>query len=242
MRVETSAKRFNVHDSVVVYPDVTIEEGVTIFPGAVIGRPPRIAGTVHETPVVNTYTYIGMGTVIGANAVIYQGVQTGTSVLIGDGATIRENCQLHDQSIVGNNCTFQNGVILGARSRVIDLSHITAHVSIGEDSFLSTGVLTMNDNSFARGGELKAPYIGHRVRIGGGAILLPGVHVRNDATVAAGSVVTHDVEEGDLVKGIPARSVRDMIVEKKPMEPQPGEVDWNNPDELWRLYYFGNTD
>ena len=222
-----------------MYPGVTIDEGVTIFPGAVIGKPPRIAGVVHQTPHANPYTFIGKGSVIGANAVIYQGVSIGHSVLVGDGATIRENCQLFDQSIVGNNTTFQNNVYLGARSRVIDLCHITAWVSIGEDTFISTGVLTMNDNSFAQGGELKPPCIGSRVKIGGGAILLPGVNIRDGATVAAGAVVTHDVEEDDLVKGIPARSI---LPKKSSMEPGPEDVDWNDPDAMWRMYYHGTTE
>ena len=44
-------------------------------------------------------------------------------------------------------------------------------------------------------------------RIGGGAVLLPGVEVGADAFVAAGAVVTRDVPPGALVMGVPARVV-----------------------------------
>jgi maltose O-acetyltransferase len=47
--------------------------------------------------------------------------------------------------------------------------------------------------------------IGKNVWIGGGAILLPGVSVGDDAVIGAGSVVTHDVAAGSTVMGNPAR-------------------------------------
>lgn len=47
--------------------------------------------------------------------------------------------------------------------------------------------------------------IGRNVWIGGGAILLPGITVGDDAIIGAGSVVTRDVPAGATVTGNPAR-------------------------------------
>jgi maltose O-acetyltransferase len=47
--------------------------------------------------------------------------------------------------------------------------------------------------------------IGRNVWIGGGAIVLPGVTIGDDAIVGAGSVVTRDVPPGTTVVGNPAR-------------------------------------
>ena len=47
--------------------------------------------------------------------------------------------------------------------------------------------------------------IGRNVWIGGGAIILPGVVVGDDAVIGAGSVVTRDVPAGATVFGNPAR-------------------------------------
>jgi maltose O-acetyltransferase len=47
--------------------------------------------------------------------------------------------------------------------------------------------------------------IGHNVWIGGGAIVLPGVTVGDDAVIGAGSVVTRDVPPGAVVVGNPAK-------------------------------------
>ncbi|HEY2013173.1 MAG TPA: sugar O-acetyltransferase [Bryobacteraceae bacterium] len=50
--------------------------------------------------------------------------------------------------------------------------------------------------------------IGKNVWIGGGAILLPGVTIGDDAIVGAGSVVTRSVARGVTVAGNPARVIR----------------------------------
>ncbi|WP_049924626.1 acyltransferase [Halopiger djelfimassiliensis] len=47
--------------------------------------------------------------------------------------------------------------------------------------------------------------VGERAMIGAGAIVLPGVEIGADASVAANSLVTTDVEPGTTVAGVPAR-------------------------------------
>lgn len=47
--------------------------------------------------------------------------------------------------------------------------------------------------------------IGANVWIGGGAIILPGITIGDDAVVGAGSIVTHNVPAGAKVVGNPAR-------------------------------------
>jgi tetrahydrodipicolinate N-acetyltransferase len=49
--------------------------------------------------------------------------------------------------------------------------------------------------------------LGDRVWIGTGAIVLKGVHIGSDSVVAAGAVVTRDVEAGTIVGGSPARTL-----------------------------------
>jgi UDP-2-acetamido-3-amino-2,3-dideoxy-glucuronate N-acetyltransferase len=47
-------------------------------------------------------------------------------------------------------------------------------------------------------------------RIGGGAVLLPGVEVGEEAFVGAGAVVTRDVPARTVALGVPAKVVREV--------------------------------
>lgn len=55
---------------------------------------------------------------------------------------------------------------------------------------------------------MDAPVIGDNVRIAAGAIVIGDVHISNDAIIAAGAVVKHDVDIGDIVAGVPAKSIK----------------------------------
>jgi acetyltransferase-like isoleucine patch superfamily enzyme len=74
--------------------------------------------------------------------------------------------------------------------------------------------VTTNDNFMGRTERrralMKGPTIRRSARIGGGAILCPGIEVGEEAFVGAGAVVTKDVPPGVVVVGSPARVIRDV--------------------------------
>ncbi len=79
--------------------------------------------------------------------------------------------------------------------------------------FLGPGVVTTNDNTMgrhARGEALQGPTFRRACRVGGGAVLAPGVEIGEEAFVAAGAVVTADVPARAVVMGVPARVVREV--------------------------------
>ena len=84
-------------------------------------------------------------------------------------------------------------------------------ISIGDDSIISLGVMILaHDASTKRhlGYTRVAPVtIGRRVFVGARSLILPGVTIGDDAIVAAGSIVRHDVPAGTVVAGSPARPV-----------------------------------
>jgi acetyltransferase-like isoleucine patch superfamily enzyme len=49
--------------------------------------------------------------------------------------------------------------------------------------------------------------VGEGSHVGIGAIVLQGVRIGANAVVGAGTVVLHDVPDGDRVAGVPARSI-----------------------------------
>ena len=78
---------------------------------------------------------------------------------------------------IGNNVTIFQGVTLGAKE-----------LDLGFDSGLR-------------------PDVGNNVLLGSGSKILGGIHIGDNATVGANSVVLHSVEAGSTVVGIPARQV-----------------------------------
>ena len=57
--------------------------------------------------------------------------------------------------------------------------------------------------------------IGSDVWVGGGAIILPGVHIGSKTVIGAGSIVTRDMPEGVFAAGNPCRVVRKVSDEDK---------------------------
>ena len=59
-------------------------------------------------------------------------------------------------------------------------------------------------------GAPDAPTLGRACRIGGGAVICPGVEVGEEAFVAAGAVVADTVAPRAVVVGVPARTIREV--------------------------------
>lgn len=51
--------------------------------------------------------------------------------------------------------------------------------------------------------------------IGASVTILPGVRIGKGCVIAAGAVVTHDVEDNTLVGGVPAKVIKELSTEHK---------------------------
>jgi acetyltransferase-like isoleucine patch superfamily enzyme len=103
--------------------------------------------------------------------------------------------------------------VIGPRVRIQTDVYVTAFSEIEEDVFVGPGVLTTNDSTMARHGPgyaLRGAILRRACRIGGAAVLTPGVEVGEEAFVAAGAVVTKDVPARGVVIGVPGRVVREV--------------------------------
>jgi maltose O-acetyltransferase len=109
----------------------------------------------------------------------------------------------------GFNIRLGAGVFLNFNCVILDVAEVT----IGDGTLIGPAVQIYaadhpRDPAQRRAGlELGRPVqIGQNVWIGGGAIILPGVSIGDDAVLGAGSVVRRDVPRGATVLGNPARS------------------------------------
>ena len=126
---------------------------------------------------------------------------------VGEGAVIRPpfHCDY------GYNIRLGRNVFLNFNCVILDV----CEVEIGDLTQIGPGVQILtadhprDPGERARGVEFGKPIvIGRNVWIGGGALILPGVTIGEDAVVGAGSVVTRDVASGATVMGNPARARR----------------------------------
>jgi UDP-3-O-[3-hydroxymyristoyl] glucosamine N-acyltransferase len=203
-----------IHPHAIVEDGVSLADGVEVCAGAVLGKEPSFVGPItRRSDGVPRVVRIGSGCSVGVHAVVYFDVVVGPDTLIGDGAGIRERSRVGAGCIVGRYVTLAFEVTIGDGSRIMGETHITGRTTIGREVFIGQGVATANDQSFGRAEDLEAavrgPTIEDRAMIGGEAMLLPGVVIGRDALVAAGAVVTRNVEPGTRVMGVPARPVPD---------------------------------
>lgn len=205
-------KNVVVHPLVVVESGAEIGNGVEIFPGAYVGKEPRLADFTGRTLEYDKTVSVGANCTIGANAVIYCNVSIGEHTLIGDGVSIRENCVIGEKCILGAHVTVGYNVELHNRIKVMDHTHVVGKSLIEDDVFISLKVGMTNDRFVgARGYEeeqIQGATIRKGARVGVGANLLPGVEIGEQAIVGAGALVTKPVEARTVVMGIPARFAR----------------------------------
>ena len=115
--------------------------------------------------------------------------------------------------MVGRGSQVDNDVVVGAGCRIQTGCYVTANSVLEDDVFLGPGVFTYNDNTMARhvpDYEIVGPTIRRAARVGGGARILPGVEIGEEAFIATGAVVTRDVPARALMMGVPARKVGDV--------------------------------
>lgn len=191
-----------------------------IMDNVVLGKRPAKAklSATTETGKEWKELHIGKGVTIGANSVIYTGSTLEDEVFIGDLASVREEVTVGSKTIIGRGATIENQVSIGKMCKIETEAYITNYSTIGDYCFVAPCVCFTNDNYVGRTEKrkqfFKAPTLKTGARIGANATLLPGVVVGEDALVAAGSVVTKNVEPRIIVAGNPARYLRDVPEEQ----------------------------
>ncbi|WP_298718256.1 DapH/DapD/GlmU-related protein [uncultured Oceanisphaera sp.] len=107
---------------------------------------------------------------------------------------------------IGKNSGLGEGTYITTLGEVI----IGDDVMIGPQVMILTGGHEYKDPNVLlreQNQSVKSVFIGDDVWIGARAVILPGVSIGNRAIVAAGAVVTKDVENNMIVAGNPAKII-----------------------------------
>ena len=187
-----------------------------------------------ETVYLAFDTIVGRDTVIEPNVVFGPGVTVESGALIrafshlegchvsrgakvGPYARLRPGAELAEDTHVGNFVEIKNAEI-AAGAKVNHLSYI-GDASVGEATNIGAGTITCNYDGVMK----HRTEIGARAFIGSNTCPVAPVKVGSDAMTATGTVITKNVEDGDLAiaravqtnKPGRARKLMDMLRAKK---------------------------
>jgi acetyltransferase-like isoleucine patch superfamily enzyme len=207
-----------IHESAIVYPGTVLGEGVKVLENAVVGKQPSLSArsTTKREPLPPTQ--VGDGTIVSTGAIVFAGSRIGARVILGDQSCVRERVTIGDDVVIGRGSLVENDTTIGDLTKIQAGAYITAYSTLEDNVFIAPCVVTTNDNFMGRTEQrhdkMRGPTIRRGARVGGGAILCPGVEIGEEAFVGAGAVVVRDVEPRTLVVGNPARALREVAHEE----------------------------
>lgn len=204
-----------IGNNVVIHRGTKLGDNIRVDDNTIIGKNPmRAINSIFKEEKEYEGAVIGCGCLIGAGVIIYCGCTIGENNLVADLSTIRENVSIGSKNIIGRGVAIENYCKIGSNCKLETNVYLTAYSEVEDYVFIAPGVITSNDNFAARSkeryGNFKGVTIKKGGRIGAQATILPGKLINEDGFVAAGSVVTKDVEKEVVVAGNPAKPLRDV--------------------------------
>jgi len=184
---------------------------------------------IEETVKIGKDTILLPNTRLAGSTVIGEGCEIGPDSTICD-STIGNHCQLQasviegavveDEVGMGPFCHLRKGAHLGRGVHMgnfgeVKDSHLKAGVKMGHFSYIGNATIGEHVNIGAGtitcnfDGEHKYPTeIGENTFIGSDTMLVAPLKIGKGAKTGAGAVVTHDVADGEVVAGVPARVMK----------------------------------
>ena len=192
-------------NNVYIDDDVKIGKGTTVEPGVHIKNGSQIGKNVIIRPnsqisnsIISDNCEID-GAII-RDSEISNNVFAGTNSLIRDGSCIKK------YSRIGNLVEVKNSII-GEKSTISHFSYI-GDSTIGENVNIGASTVTCNYD-----GEKKhRTVIEKGAFIGAGSMIIAPVTIGKNAKTGAGSVIRKDVLSNDIVAGVPAKSIKWLLL------------------------------
>lgn len=172
-----------------------LENGVTLID-------PKTVYFAADTKIEND-VIIHPNVVIGKNVIIKTGVEIKSfshleGVIIEEGASIGPFARIRPQTKIGKNAKIGNFVEIKKSDikndvKIGHLSYI-GDSEIGGNSNIGAGTITCNYDGYHKSKTI----IGENVFVGSNSALIAPIEIKNNSLIAAGSVITKDVQEDDL--------------------------------------------
>jgi UDP-3-O-[3-hydroxymyristoyl] glucosamine N-acyltransferase len=215
-----------IHPTAVIHPTSTVNGFVEIHAHVVIGANCRIDGGVRIMPNVTIYE----GVTIGENTTIHSGVS------IRENCEVGRNCIIHNNSTIGcdgfgyakteekrwlkipqtGRVVLEDDVEIGANTAIDCASVGETRIARGAkiDNLVQIGhSCTIEEDSLicAQTGLAGSSHIGKRVILTGQVGIAGHLKIGDDVVMTAKSAISHDVEPGKIMSGIPAFENKDWL-------------------------------
>jgi UDP-2-acetamido-3-amino-2,3-dideoxy-glucuronate N-acetyltransferase len=209
-----------IGNHVVIHEGSVIGNQVRIDDHAVIGKQPMKALTSATSSAEKQVPcHIGDGCILGTHTIIYANCTIGNHCLVADYASIRENVTVGEKNIIGRNATIENWCTIGNACKIETNAYITAYSTLEDYIFVAPGVVTSNDNYVGRDPDrfnhFKGVTLKKGARLGAQVTVLPGKIIGEETFVAAGSLVTKDLEPRKVYMGSPAKMIKDVDIKQR---------------------------
>lgn len=151
---------------------------------------------IHPTAIIDPSAQIGGATKIWVNVQVREGVRIGRNcvlskdVYVDHGVSIGDECKIQNSVSIYNGVTLEDGVFVGPNA-----------------CFSNDRVPRARNSDW----EVTKTVVQRGASIGANATIVCGITIGEYAMIAAGSVVTRDVEAYSIYGGCPAKKIKDRF-------------------------------
>lgn len=166
-------------------------------------------------------------------AVVDEGAQIGDGTKVWHLSHIRSSARIGGGCNIGRNVYVDANAVIGDRVKVQNNVSVYDGVTIEDEVFVGPCAVFTNDKTPRAQNpnwQITSTLVRKGASIGANATLVCGITVGEYATIAAGSVVTKDVQDHQLVAGNPARHLgwvnrSGEVVSRGSEKPSPEELE-----------------
>ncbi len=223
-----------IHSSAKIGQNVTIKEGVIIGKNVIIEDGVYIDYNciIRDNVHIKKGCFIGARCILGEYLMDFYKDKTNKvhPLVIGENALIRTENVIYGDTVIGDNfqsghkVTIRENTKLGNNIRIGTLSDIQGYCEIGNYVSMHSNVhigqktkinnyvwifpyVVLTNDPTPPSDELLGVTIESFAIVSTGSVLLPGVHIHEDALVGAGAIVTKDVAKEMVAVGNPAKEI-----------------------------------
>lgn len=152
---------------------------------------------------------------ISSSAKVFRGTKIGDNVRIGPFCDISVETEIGRWTNLRKNVITRNKVKIGKFCAVADsVRMLASNHDMSKAALQCRWQQELLDNNYGIN-QKSSIKIGNNVWIGANAIILPDVEISNHAIIGAGSVVTRNVDEFEVVAGNPITNIRYRFTEEE---------------------------